>query len=208
MNENDIASLLHSVISQPLLFSLLIILMTFILEDLTIAATAIITAQSDMMIFMPLMALFIGIVLGDIVLYGIGKFSNHSPILKRVTDNKKLQKARIVINENLILAIFTSRFIPGMRLPTYMAIGAFNISFKKFVTTVLIAVGLWSSVVFYLFYSFENIAEEILGTFKWYGLGAAVILFLIIPQSVKLARKVGSLEKIKNSNDKITKDSN
>lgn len=48
MNENDIANLLHSVISQPLLFSLLIILMTFVLEDLAIAATAIITAQSNL----------------------------------------------------------------------------------------------------------------------------------------------------------------
>jgi membrane protein DedA with SNARE-associated domain len=71
-------------------------------------------------------------------------------------------------------------------LPTYTAIGAFNISFKKFLFTVLVAVGLWSGGVYYLFYSFGGIAEEILGTLKWWGLGTAAILFMILPRTLKI----------------------
>ena len=184
MNENDIIDMLQSVINDPLLFALLIIITTFILEDLAITATAIITVQNDMSVYMPLMALFIGIVIGDIGLYAIGKYSSLH-FLKRFIDNKKVQKAHTIIDKNLILAIFTSRFIPGMRLPTYTAIGFFNISFKKFLFTVLVAVSLWSGAVFYLFYTFGDIAEDMLGTFKWYGLGIATCIFLIAPKLIK-----------------------
>ena len=186
MIEIDIISILQSIINQPMLFVFFIVIITFILEDLAIAATAIITAQNDMAVYIPLFALFTGIMIGDIGLYGIGKYSSKITFLKRFVDHDKVQKTKDAIDKNLMLAIFIARFIPSMRLPTYTAIGAFNISFKRFCLIIFIAVGLWSSLVFYLFYRFGNIAEEMLGDFKWYGLGGAIILFLVIPKISKL----------------------
>ncbi|MEM9468626.1 MAG: VTT domain-containing protein [Pseudomonadota bacterium] len=183
MNENTLTELLISLANQPILFFLLIVVTTFILEDLAITVSAIIASQSEIMLFLPLSALFIGIALGDIGLYGIGKYSRRFGFLKRFIKKEGIQKAKKAIDRNLIIAIFTSRFIPGMRLPTYMAIGLFDISFKKFFTTVLVAVGLWSCGVFYLFYTFGTIAEDMLGHYKWYGLGAIILIFLVFSKN-------------------------
>jgi membrane protein DedA with SNARE-associated domain len=182
MNENDILNLLQSVVSQPALFALLIILTTFILEDLAITTAAIITAQTDILVYVPLAALFTGIVLGDIGLYFIGKYSSRISYLEKFKDNNKIQKASKLLEKNLILTILISRFMPGMRLPTYMAIGAFNISFKRFLTTVLFAVGLWSGSIFYLFYIFGDVAKDMMGALKWCGLGFLIFTFVFGPK--------------------------
>ena len=188
LNEHDILDLLQSVAGQPLLFAGLIILTTFVLEDLAITAAALITAQTDISFIVPLSALFIGIILGDIGLYALGKYTGHFPILQRFKDKEKIKKAGVLLDKNLTLSIFTSRFIPGMRLPTYLAVGIYDIPFKRFLRAVIVAVFIWSSIVFYLFYTIGEAAQDMMGPFKYYGIAFAILLFLIGPKLLNKLR--------------------
>lgn len=178
MNEENILSLLQDVADQPLLFSLIIILTTFVLEDLATTSAAIITSQTTINAAIPLSALFLGIIIGDIGLYFLGKLSNKVPYFEKYTKTENTLKARALLDKNLIYAIFISRFIPGMRLPTYVAIGALNISLVKFFIIAVFAIALWTSGLFYLFYSIGDAAKELVGNLKWCGF--AIIVFLLI----------------------------
>ncbi len=188
MNQDDILMLFQNVIDQPLLLALLIILASFILEDLATAAAALITAQTDVHFMIPFSALFIGIILGDIGLYGIGKYSAHFVFLKKFVAQDKVHKLAVALDKNLILAIFTSRFIPGMRLPTYMAMGVFEIWFKRFLSVVIVAVGLWSGASFYLFYLLGDSAEHLFGMYKWYALTFIVFIVVLGPKIYRRLR--------------------
>lgn len=182
MNDYSIFDIFQNVIDQPVLLFGLIVLATFFLEDLATTAAALIAAQSDINFLLPLSALFVGIVLGDVGLYAIGKYAFHVRFLSRFKDNKKLKKAGEMLDKNLAFAVFVSRFLPGMRLPTYMAVGAYEISFKKFLLIVIFAVGLWSGGLFYLFYTIGEATKDMMGLLQWVGIGFVVFLFVLGPK--------------------------
>lgn len=189
MTENDIFQILDSLVESPLVFAGAIILATFILEDLTTASSAIIASQTDINFFIPLSALFIGIVLGDLGLYFLGKYASNLSFIKNLKSSEKVIRASTMIDKNLVLTVIISRMIPGMRLPTYTAIGALNLSFTKFLSIVLFAVALWSGILFYLFYTLGSAAGGMTGTLKWWVMGAAIAAIVIIPQAIKLLTK-------------------
>lgn len=182
MNEELLSDLLWHAADKPFLFGFLIILTTFILEDLAITLSAVIAAQTEMMLFIPVSALFIGIILGDIGLYGLGYASNKVKFLHKWHDKEVMQKVSHLMDKNLLYAVFISRFIPGMRLPTYVSIGLFEISFWRFLSVVMIAVSIWVTFVFTMFYCFGEAAHNIFGDYKWYGLAGLIVLFIVAPR--------------------------
>ena len=164
MNQADIIDLFHQFINEPFWLSLTIILVSFILEDLATIGAAIVTASAGIDFKIPLLALFIGIVIGDIGLYMIGKYSGRIQYFKRFIDHDKTAKAKKWLDRNLLLAVLLSRFIPGMRLPTYVATGLFGLALWRFLTVVLLAVTLWTGTAFYLFYTLGENAHHIIGS--------------------------------------------
>ncbi len=184
MEYQDFLVLLQQLTDQPVIFALLIIFMTFVIEDLATTGSALIASQTDVHYILPLTALFVGIVIGDVALFFIGKYASKTKLIQKFLCDKKVQKAQELLDKNLIIAIFGSRFLPGMRFPTYVAIGALGTSFSRFITIVLIAVGIWTGVLFYLFYTLGQSAENIMGALKWVFLGALVLAFVVVPKAL------------------------
>ncbi len=189
MTQIEIIELFYSVIDKPFLLAFLIILTTFILEDLATTTAALIAAQTDVHILVPLLSLFAGIVIGDIGLYGLGRYANRYKFLQKFIHSENMERASKMLDKNLILAVLGSRFLPGMRLPTYTAIGMFEISFSKFLGVVIIAVTIWTGILFSLFYMLGSAAEEILGMYKWYALTSLIIILIAGPKVYRYLKK-------------------
>lgn len=152
-----------------------IILATFILEDVAIVGTGLL-ASTDMVD--PLsggVGLLIGIILGDFGLYALGRGAANLPGLRRYVDTKTAQKLKGIASERTFSLVFSTRFVPGMRLPTYTGLGYVGASFWRFFYAVIIAVTVWTVTLYSIVVFLGQNVIEAAGPWKW-----ALIIGLLV----------------------------
>lgn len=181
MLEDVINTLLSTIGSLPPSAGFLaVIVATFILEDVAIVGTALLAATDMMAPSAGLVALLIGIVLGDIGLFGIGYGAARLPKLRKYVDTQAAQRLRDVGTNRPFSLVFSTRFVPGMRLPTYTSLGYVGASFWRFLQAVLFAVGVWTVSVYSLvFFLGQSVLVE-LGPWKYAAIGLVLAIVVLI----------------------------
>lgn len=175
-----ITSLLHSAAADPWLLALAIIGGTLIHEDLATVATGILVADKVTEVGVALPALYVGIVLGDIGLYGMGRLIALNRLSKRIAAHKRFSAVKVWLDQRLVAGVFIVRFMPGLRLTAYTTYGFFAMPFRRFVVSVLLAASIWTTGLFYLSYEFGALTEHWLGLWRWPVVIIAVLLPLIM----------------------------
>jgi pimeloyl-ACP methyl ester carboxylesterase/membrane protein DedA with SNARE-associated domain len=130
---------------------LLIVGATLVSEDLACIGAGLMAARGTLTLTTAFFAAFGGIVLGDILLYALGR-SLGNRIVRRAPfswfiHRDTLERGSAWFEQKGIGAIFASRFIPGTRLPTYVAAGVLRAPFWKFLFYFLIAAVLWTPAI-------------------------------------------------------------
>lgn len=128
----------------PLVIAIVLVLTTFLLEDLAIAAGVALATQGAISWELSLAAVGGGIALGDLGLYAIGLGARRVPWLRRRYVGDKSLWARDQLLRRLPSAVLLARVIPGLRLATYTACGFAQVPLPPFVVWVAVAVGLWT----------------------------------------------------------------
>lgn len=166
--------------TSPLFVPFVIILATFVLEDAATVSVGVLSADGHISIAVGVISLIIGIVLGDFGLYGLGRLAITHPRIRRWVEHKKIAPVKRFIHDELISTVITTRFLPGLRLPTYLACGFFEVPFLSFLLPVLIAVGIWTPLLFLASYLFGFYTIDWLGVWRWpIVLAALGVLFLV-----------------------------
>ncbi|MDX1737227.1 MAG: VTT domain-containing protein [Alphaproteobacteria bacterium] len=199
---SDILNLLQSFGTSPLTLFFAIIIATFILEDPATVAGAFIAVEGLIDPLLALCALYIGIFVGDLGLYGLGRLAQRYWRIKNILERKGMMKVSNKLGDWMIGAILTARFIPGMRLPTYTACGLFRLSFSKFAATSLIAVVFWTSALFTLSFILGEVVISHLGEWRWAIALIIVIASLFLPRLIK--KLIHLNPKHKKLTDKLT----
>lgn len=121
---------------------------TFLLEDVALVTALTFIGDGKLSLIAAFFACFLGISVGDILLYLLGRFAFRLGLEDRVKSNLKIKTTLYKMKNSGLLTymIFVSRLIPGTRLPTYVAAGVLNYSFLKFTLLTLISVGAWVSL--------------------------------------------------------------
>ena len=136
---------------SPLAIFFILFFATFITEDATCLVAGALAGQGKISFALALGACSGGIYVGDIGLYWIGRLFGKpiakTKIFKRFVSEKRLKTASEWLDERGASAIFLSRFLSGLRLPTYLAAGFLRTSFPKFAFYFFIAVALWTPVL-------------------------------------------------------------
>src|SRR5437762_8009871 len=139
-------------IAPALLASTAIILLSFVSEDAaTISSSASIFGGP---ISWPLgfASCFAGIWLGDLGLYSLarclGKPILQSPWVARLADTAAIERCQEKFNQRGSLTLLASRFIPGTRLPTYLAAGLLSMPIARFALVTAFAALLWIGGIF------------------------------------------------------------
>ncbi len=171
-----------------LVLMLLIALATLVSEDLTCIATGLIVAQGRIGFVPGALACFIGIFLGDLLLYLAGRWIG-GPALTRAPLKWFLSRERVEQGSRWFrrrgpIVIGLSRFTPGTRLPTYFAAGMFRTGFWRFSLYFLVAAGLWTPALV----AFSMLAgSDVLLYLSWmerYGaagmIALAVVLLIVV----------------------------
>jgi membrane protein DedA with SNARE-associated domain len=127
---------------------LLIVLSTFISEDLSCIATGALIAAGKIGFLPGALACVAGIFFGDLMLYLAGRLVGR-PILgwrplRRLLTTEKLNAASRWLEKRGVRVVILSRFTPGLRLPTYVAAGMLKTRFWTFSAYFLLAALLWT----------------------------------------------------------------
>ncbi|MGZ5850141.1 MAG: DedA family protein [Methyloceanibacter sp.] len=170
----DIVSTMHA---APWLVALTIIAATFIHEDIATVATGMLVADGVTTVGVALPALYIGIVAGDLGLYGMGRLVALNRISKRMAAGGRFSALKIWLDERLVAGVFLVRFLPGVRMPAYTTYGFFAMPFRRFVVSVILAASIWTTGLFYLSYEFGTLTADWLGVLRW----PAIIIAPIVP---------------------------
>jgi membrane protein DedA with SNARE-associated domain len=176
---NSIVSLLAWAGQHPLLQAAAIVIGTFILED---AATVLAAMQVDdgkLSGPLALSALYVGIVLGDLGLYGLGRLSAKVPIVARILPPHRAEAIRAWLDGRVFKVVLISRFLPGMRLPTYTTCGFVGANLRQFTLAVVIATICWTSLLFGVSLRIGQVLIDHFGAWRWAG-AAGFAIFVIL----------------------------
>lgn len=117
---------------------------TFVLEDAALLAAVALVSQNNITMNEAFWACFLGIAIGDFVLYFLGYFAHSVPYISQSKIFIKIQNKFTNLNQNLLTyAVISSRFLPGTRLVTYTLAGFVKYSFTKFFFINIGTVFLW-----------------------------------------------------------------
>src|ERR1041385_1043911 len=123
-------------IAPTLFAATAIILLSFVSEDAATISSALSIFGGPLSWPLGFAACFTGIWLGDLGLYSLARCFG-KPILKsrwiaRFADPAAIEWGQRKFNKRGSLALLASRFVPGTRLPTYLAAGLLAMPVTRF----------------------------------------------------------------------------
>ncbi|MDE8347797.1 MAG: VTT domain-containing protein [Acidocella sp.] len=179
MLQAHFTALLAAAASAPAAQAAIIILGTFILEDAATLAAAMQVATGAIALPVALGALYTGIVLGDLGLYGLGRLAAKHPWALRLIPARRRDLSHQWVNRRLIPLVLVSRFVPGLRLPTYTSLGFLRARFTVFALAAIVATLAWTSLLFVVSLKLGVLLMRYLGIWRWAGLGLFLILLVV-----------------------------
>lgn len=152
--EHEFITILLTFFELPYSYSsllFLIILGTFISEDLLCLVIGFMVASLKIKFIPAVTICMIGIFIGDVIIYLLGKYFGR-PVLKHqpfkwILKPYFLTKIEIWFKRHSTIVIFLCRFIPGTRLPVYFSAGMLNISFLKFSLSFFLSALIWFPLI-------------------------------------------------------------
>jgi len=165
---------------------LLIMLGTWILEDPTSVSVGLLIHGGELPLWVGLIGVYIGLFTGDVALYAVGRVFGRrilgwGPVRRRLPADR-VDAIAAWINQRGWWLVLLSRFVPGMRLPVYMAAGAVGTSAVRFAVWTAVAVLVWTPVVvltvFVLGEGIWQPVNHLIGN-RWVAFVVAVIIFVV-----------------------------
>lgn len=173
----------------PVLF-LAIAAATLVSEDLTCIACGLLVSQGLMSFGMAVAACMIGIMTGDLLLFAAGRWFAlpflHRRPLSWMLQEDDIQRRRQWFERYGSWIILSSRFLPGSRLPTFVAAGMFFPSIIRPALVFFIASLVWVPLLISLARVVGDRVFAYFGTYQHY----ALPVFLVTAMGVYLLVKV------------------
>lgn len=153
---------------------LIIFLLPFWQEDVAVIAAA--TASLNNAAPTPLLVIVIlaGLVGSDAWKYWIGRLGRRYEWAHKFAEKPGVSIAGDLIRKEFVQTMLTARFVPGTRIPTYIAAGFFKADYPRYVLTLVFTAALYVGIMFTLFHALGAIAGE--QAKFWLPIGAVVLL--------------------------------
>jgi membrane protein DedA with SNARE-associated domain len=127
-----------------------------------------------------------GAYVGDLVMYAMCRFGGEKLArrLRWLRDEEHLAAVKVRLHKSPFPVLLVSRLIPGGRVPVLLAAAFLGLSWRTFVVANAPACALWASV-----YAGVGVAGGSIFPEPWEGVVAAVLLILVVNQSISWWQK-------------------
>jgi membrane protein DedA with SNARE-associated domain len=185
----SLPDLLRAAGHDPWLQATAIIAGTFILEDAATVGAALQVKAGLVPLPVALIALYLGIVIGDMGVYGLGRLAALFPWARRWRPAAAAMPEHNWVQSHVFRIVFISRFIPGARLPSYTACGFFAADFRRFALATGLATLIWTSALFTLSLRIGELLIDYLGAWRWAGMACFVAAIVVIGRVIARMHK-------------------
>lgn len=154
-------------------------------EDVATATTALMAAHGHIPVPLGFGAILCGILLCDLGIFAAGWFARGHRFALRLLAKQRIRHVRALMKNNLVPVVLLTRCLPGMRLPTYFALGFFHANPVRFFLVAVCAVALWSAFLFGLSYVIgDQVLKTIEGPWFWFAIAVFLLFIIIVPKIV------------------------
>jgi membrane protein DedA with SNARE-associated domain/pimeloyl-ACP methyl ester carboxylesterase len=166
---------------RVLFIVILLAIATLVSEDITCITAGLLVSQGAIGFVPATLGCLIGIFIGDTGLYLIGRILGvralRIPPLKWFVDAQKIERSKKFFDRYGPFLIVVTRWLPGMRIPTYVAGGMLKLNFFKFLFYFLCAAIIWTPALVGIS---TIIGERLLGWLHRFEQHALLVLVLTI----------------------------
>ena len=131
--------------------ALTLALATLASEDVAAIAAAALAADGHIGMGVATTAVTLGIYVGDLLLFACGRASVRVHLIRswlaKRWSSEELRAVGVALDQRLATAVVTSRFLPGARLPMYVAAGMFSRRPAAFCAWTFVAVAIWTPLL-------------------------------------------------------------
>ncbi|MEJ2084547.1 MAG: alpha/beta fold hydrolase [Acidobacteriota bacterium] len=129
----------------------LIALATLLTEDLACIGAGLLVAQGRIGFLAATLACFVGIVVGDILLYAAGRYFGYPALsrapIKWLVSSNQVERASAWFERRGPAVVFLTRFLPGTRVAAYTTAGLLRTNFYRFLLYFALAVAIWTPIL-------------------------------------------------------------
>lgn len=154
---------------------IILFLLTFIQEDAAIIAASFANVEYGLPISLAFISVYIGVVSGDLFIYGLGRVAQRNNWLRSKIIGPKVEQVKIWLEKNFVWAVAVCRFAPSVLFPTFVAIGWFRMPVKRFFIISLVSSAIYTPIVFILVRMLGKLILFRLGYWSW-----GILIFIII----------------------------
>jgi membrane protein DedA with SNARE-associated domain len=164
---------------------------TFVLEDVALATGVALWSQGQISLALAFLACFLGISIGDILLYGLGrgafglgnKFlrARFGAWLQKIEHWSKQEKFKSRMGHLIVV----SRVLPGARLPTYLVAGFTRYSLRAFCGLTVLSVFVWVLFAFAIGKSLGQLLGQLSPRGSWTQILVFLGVFLVLLRPLK-----------------------
>lgn len=160
---------------------------TLIQEDVPTITAAVSATAGRLSWAVGFWGCFLGIWLGDALLYllarGLGRPALSGRWVRRFVSVAAVQRSEQWFAKKGTWLLISSRFVPGTRLPTYLAAGFLHLPFVRFLTITGVTVAFWTAGLFALvrwFGSSSSVFSAVGMPFRWTSIVGLALLFVAL----------------------------
>jgi membrane protein DedA with SNARE-associated domain len=162
---------------MPLIQVALLFFATFVHEDAAILAAGFLVIDHDLTLPLVLAVLLIGVVCGDLAVYGMGRLAHRVRFLNAMVHKLVDPGRRSWLERNLMSTVVLCRVAPGLLFPTFLAFGFFSLSFARFAASVVASATIYVPLMLGLVLV---VGDQAVSQFGLWGWGAALALVVAI----------------------------
>lgn len=162
------------------LFALLVLAASFASEDLTCIGVGLLAGSQQIGLGLAIAAAVFALFAGDLVLVFAGRFLGPAKL------------ARVSLRGVGPSALLVSRFVPGARLPTYLAAGALRMPLASVALWLAIGALLWAPLVVGAAASLGSMAFERIAAYRHQALPAAIAIALLLLVLLRIAPRLAT----------------
>jgi len=170
---------LFGYIDHPAWPVLVVVISTFMLEDLAIIGAALLAASEKMAPGLAFFAVCLGMFIGDTALYFFGRLALVWPKLRRKIRHPIIQKQIRPLRESPWHQLMLIRCMPGLRTFGYIACGLARVPVLPFCIANLASIIAWAAALFFTTYVMGRQFGEELHDWMWFILPLALVAFVV-----------------------------
>lgn len=162
-----------------------VVVSTFMLEDLAIIGAGLLAASGKMNPEVAFVAVLVGMTIGDTALYLLGRATHLWPWLAEKLDTPMIQAQVIPLQHTPWQQLMLIRCMPGLRTFGYIACGIAKVPLGKFTLANSISIFVWAAGIFMAALYLGRQYAENLEQWLWWLLPVVLVIFILGQRKVR-----------------------